>query len=313
MTDPLGTLHFVGDKLMLRFERILPHRPEKVWRAITEPDEMKHWFPAIVRTELQAGATMEFSFADEMVDTASPFAEGEILEFDAPKTYVFRWFDSVLRFELLPVDAGCRLVFTQTMSNAGTWGDLPCTARQGAGWDACLAALQGLLAGETAPPPDFLSLAERYVAEFGLAEGTVCAAGDGYVVRFERDLVQPAETVWAVLTEGRELTTVPPRFAHPHVVPGRVRAVEPPRLMEYEWLDGAGLVRFELGHQEPIGTRLVVTQTIPFSQADVRAISLAAWQVQQGLLFAALFGDVRCPWPAERTEQLRKVYADRLA
>jgi hypothetical protein len=26
-----------------------------------------------------------------------------------------------------------------------------------------------------------------------------------------------------------------------------------------------------------------------------------------------LFGDIRCPWPAGRTEQLTKLYADRLA
>jgi hypothetical protein len=101
------------------------------------------------------------------------------------------------------------------------------------------------------------------------------------------------------------------------VIAGPVTAVQAPRMLEYAWLDvdgrDSGRVRFELGHQEPIGTRIVVTQTIPGRLAQLRAISLAAWQVHLELLFAALFGDIRCPWPAGRTEQLTKLYADRLA
>jgi uncharacterized protein YndB with AHSA1/START domain len=312
---PLGTLHFVDEKPVLRFERVLAHRPEKVWRAITEPAEMKHWFPATVETELRAGAAIQFSFGEDVIDLGSPHAHGEILEYDAPKVYVFRWFDTVLRFELLPDTAGCRLVFSHTLSNAGTWGDLPSTARQGAGWDACLSLLEASLAGEPAAQPEFLDRAERYVAEFGLAEGTVASDGDNYVVRFERDLIQPTDEVWATLTEGGG--SPPEPLTHPHINPGSVRVVDAPRVLEYDWLDAdgrdAGRVRFELGHQEPIGTRLVVTQTIPRRLAELRAVSLAAWQVHLELLFAALFGDVRRPWPAERTEQLTKLYADRLS
>lgn len=314
---PLGTLHFLDDKPVLRFERVLKHPPEKVWRAITEPAEMNRWFPAVVQAELRPGAQMLFSFGDDMVDLGSPYAHGEILEYDAPKVYAFRWYDSVLRFELLPADGGCRLVFSQALSNAGTWGDLPSTARQGAGWDACLALLEASLAGEPLVQPEFLERAERYVAQFGLGEGTVSPDDDGFVLRFERDLIQPAEEVWATLTEGHGISEVPVRFTHPHVTPGPVTAAEPPRVLEYAWLDenghAAGRVRFELGRQEPIGTRIVVTQTIPQRLAHLRAISLAAWQVHLELLFAALFGDVRCPWPAERTEQLARMYADRLA
>jgi uncharacterized protein YndB with AHSA1/START domain len=314
---PLGTLHFVDDKPILRFERVLAHPPEKVWRAITEPAEMRHWFPAVVRSELRAGAEMQFSFGEDGVDLGSPYAHGEILEYDPPKVYAFRWYDSVLRFELLPDDAGCRLVFSHMLSNAGTWGDLPSTARQGAGWDACLSILAASLAGESTPRPEFLRRAEQYVAEFGLGEGIVVADGAGYVVRFERDLIQPAADVWATLTEGHDVSRVPARFTHPHVVPGRVGVLEPPRVLEYGWLDAAGRdsgrVRFELGHQEPIGTRLVVTQTIPGRLAQSGAVVSAAWQVHLELLFATLFGDVRSPWPAGRVEQLTRLYAARLA
>jgi uncharacterized protein YndB with AHSA1/START domain len=93
-----------------------------------------------------------------------------------------------------------------------------------------------------------------------------------------------------------------------------VTAVEAPRLLEYEWLDDdapAGRVRYELRHQEPIGTRLVVTETIPSRLAGTRAVALAAWQVHLELLFAALHGDERV-LRAERTEELVRRYTARL-
>lgn len=81
--------------------------------------------------------------------------------------------------------------------------------------------------------------------------------------------------------------------------------VEPGRQVEYAVAGGA--VRFELRDQEPIGTRLVVTQTLP-AAADT-ALALAAWHTHLELLFAALHGEVRCPWPEKRTEELRRRYA----
>lgn len=40
-----GTLETVDDRHTLRFERHLDHPVERVWRAITDPDELRHWFP----------------------------------------------------------------------------------------------------------------------------------------------------------------------------------------------------------------------------------------------------------------------------
>lgn len=74
----------------------------------------------------------------------------------------------------------------------------------------------------------------------------------------------------------------------------------------------AGTVRFELRDQQPLGTRLVLTQTVPPALAEQRATQLAAWQTYLELLFAALHGDVRRPWPRDRTELLRQRYEQRL-
>jgi uncharacterized protein YndB with AHSA1/START domain len=327
-----GTLQTIDGKPVLRFERWLNHPPEKVWTAITDPAEMANWFPA--RVEFPAGSEpgvpapgpgpgtpLRFSFGDAGIDLGGRYRDGEVLEFDRPKVYAFRWFDSVLRFELVPEAAGCRLVFTHAFSAAGTWGDRPAAVRNAVGWDACLDTLTARLDGGEPPASDelwFLRRAEGYAEKFGLGEGAVADRPGGYLVRFERDLVQPAEVVWGVLTGGSGAvpgSPPPERFTHRYTPAGPVTAAEAPRLLEYDWLDdgeAAGRVRFELRHQEPIGTRLVVTETIPQRLAGTRAVALAAWQVHLELLFAALHGDERM-LRSERTEELAKRYAARLA
>ncbi|PXY19339.1 hypothetical protein BAY60_31760 [Prauserella muralis] len=305
---------------MLRFERRLAHPPEKVWRAVTEPAELAHWFPAAVSGRPAQGATLEFGFG-ESTDSTVDYSEGTVTEFDPPRVFEFRWAGSTLRFEVVPDGEGSRLLFSHTLDGATTAGDRPSAARQAPGWDACLAALAARLDGHWAPEPDqrwFLERAERYVEAFGLGRGEVRDTGDGFLLRFERDLVQDRDTVWAALAEGDEPAIgepAPVRFTHGYVEPGEVIAVEPRRIAEYGWRhDGeqAGRVRVELREQEPVGTRLVVTQTVPHRLAEVRATLLAAWQTHLELLFAALHGDVRCPWPAERTERLRADYARNL-
>ena len=51
-----GRLVAVGDRFQLRFTRKLPHPPEKVWRALTEPKHLAAWFPTDVEGERAPGA-----------------------------------------------------------------------------------------------------------------------------------------------------------------------------------------------------------------------------------------------------------------
>lgn len=320
MDSAFGTMEVVAGRPALRFERRLTHPPEKVWRAVTDPAEMAHWFPARIDTDLRVGAAMRFRFDDGPLDSeAAP--DGEIVELDPPKVYAFRWEDSMLRFELVPDGAGCRLVFTHTLSGTGVHGDLASTPRNAAGWHQCLGLLETTLDGRDAPPPDdWLPLAERYVEEFGAGDGTITAEPDGWRVRFERDLLQPADTVWTTLTETDEgaLTvgaTPPVQCTHGYVDTGVTTVIEPPRVLAYTWLhDGevAGEARLEVHGEEQVGTRIVVTHTIPTRLGDLRATVLAAWHTYLELFYAALAGDVRCPWSTDRTEHLRLSYTARL-
>lgn len=288
-------LETVGGKPVLRVERLLAHPPAKVWRAIREPAELVHWFPATVEVD---GAAMRFTFPD-----SGQTGSGEVLESDPPKVFAFRWNEDVLRFELLPRDTGCLLVLTQVIG-AGPLG----AARNAAGWDTCLDALDARLADRPhTPPTEWLAAVEGYVREFGLDEGEV----DGVRVRFARDLVwRSLDELWALLTEGArpEVGGAPPvRATNPHVEPGPVTAVEAPRLLEFD--SPRGRVRWEFEHDPDLGTAVVLTHEVS-DRAAVPA-ALAAWHVHLELFFAAVFGEIRCPWPEDRTEELEARYRAR--
>lgn len=308
-----ATMQTIDGQPVLRFERRLRHSPAKVWRAISDPAEMVHWFPAAVEAELRPGAPMRFTFAEEAVVDGD--WDGEVLEVDPPKVFMFRWNVDVLRFELLPDGDGCRLVFTQTVG--GGWVGRLGAGRTASGWDTCLDVLAAQLDGETVTPDeDWLTPMESYIEEFGLGEGTVSTTPDGFEVRFARDLVwKPPAEVWSVLTEDTEPGDRPPlRATNDYVPAGRLVHADAPHELAYEWLhDGepAGTVTWKIVSDEQLGVRVEVTQTIPARLADLRVTALAAWHVHLEGFFAATQGRVR-PWPVDRTEELVKHYTTKL-
>ena len=65
----------------LRFVRHLAHPPEKVWRAITEPEHLKAWFPdTIVVEDWAVGARLRF----EPAPGQGEGFDGEVLAFEPP-------------------------------------------------------------------------------------------------------------------------------------------------------------------------------------------------------------------------------------
>jgi uncharacterized protein YndB with AHSA1/START domain len=289
----------VDGKPVLRFERRLAHPPAKVWRAITDPAELERWFPANVAIE---GKTMRFTFPDDApVDEA--ISSGEVLTFDEPRVFAFRWNNDVLRFEIVPDGEGCRLLMTQVLGD----GDIS-AGRNAIGWDVCLDLMIAKLDGrDFEPPTDYLGPIEAYVEKFGLAAGTVTDEG----VRFERDLMwKPVADMWKLLvedTEPHEGDAPPVPATNGYMEFGAVTAVEAPHVLEYETSNGE--VRWEFQHDPVVGTSVVLTQSV--QDKDLVPLMLAVWQVQLELFFAASFGVVRCPWPAERTEELRARFAQR--
>lgn len=289
------TLDSTDGRSVLRIERRLAHRPDAVWRAITDPERLAHWFPAPVSFdgELAPGVAVAFDMGD------GPAWDGVVTAVEAPRTLAFTWGTDDLRFDLASDGDGCRLVLTHTFD------DRAGAASFAAGWDRCLDALGRVAGGQPAAiEHPSAALHERYARQFGLTVGAAEETPDGWVVRFERQLTRPAGDVWSLLTGSAAEAgvagaapavgdPVPPRAAA-GVAPGRVTAVEPPTLLEFTWRSGereAGRVRWELGHEGTgHGARLVVVQTGPADDDGARAAALAGWAAPIDALAAELAG-----------------------
>ena len=131
MSD-LGTVERAdAGELRVRYVRHYEHPPEKVWRALVDPEELKHWFPAAIEGERRQGAKLRFVFEGE----DGPAAFGTLRVFDPPRVLEFNWDKEVLRFELTPERGGCKLVFITSFVDRVT------APRSAAGWHRCLGAL----------------------------------------------------------------------------------------------------------------------------------------------------------------------------
>jgi uncharacterized protein YndB with AHSA1/START domain len=166
MLGELGELHHLDGRYQLRFRRRLRHSPEKVWRALTEPDQLRTWFPADIEGELAAGAPLRFVFRNG----EGPPTDGQMIVYDPPSVLEFRWNEELLRFELQPDGDGCVLTFVNTFDELGK------AARDAAGWHTCLDVLEHELAGEEPPwaPPDrWQEVHTSYVESLGPEASTI--------------------------------------------------------------------------------------------------------------------------------------------
>lgn len=162
-TSPMGTLRLERGGWTLHYERLLAHPREKVWRALTESEHLRHWMPADIVGERRAGAALELPFWPEHVeryDIEQPVMDGEILVWDPPSVFEFTWDVDRLRFELSAVPEGTQLRFT-------TWLRDPDAPTEGAaaGYHTCLDELAALLDGSPLTPlvdVDVALLEQRY-------------------------------------------------------------------------------------------------------------------------------------------------------
>lgn len=124
-------------------QRVYPHAVERVWAAVSEPDELARWFPSTVKIDLRPGGAIEF-----FDDPYSGPTTGTVLAVDPPRRLSFTWFNDELHFELKPIDDNsCKLPLTNVLEARGT------TARNAAGWSVCLAELGKHISGASADGP----------------------------------------------------------------------------------------------------------------------------------------------------------------
>ncbi|MEV7872744.1 SRPBCC family protein [Streptomyces sp. NPDC088124] len=282
-----ATLTTADGRSALRMERRLPHPPEKVWAALTDPAALRAWFPAEVTVELTPGGAMTFRFPGAGADESG--LTGTVTDVEEPRLFAFTWDTDHLSWTVTPDGEGSLLTLVHT------FGDRPGAASFASGWHLCVDALARLLGGVPAVPArERGALHESYIGRFGLDRGTVESAepagpgGSDLLVRFERQLVRPAETVWAVLSAGIEPVAglpVPVGFTAGTAPEGPVTEVRAPRSLTYTVAPHSA-VTWELREGTGHGARLVLTQTGPAGW-DTDA-ALAAWRTRIEELAVAL-------------------------
>jgi uncharacterized protein YndB with AHSA1/START domain len=162
-----ATLLRAGARPILRFERHLPRPVDAVWRAVTDPAEMRVWFPTrIVIDEWKQGAQLTHHFDGHDIDPL----RGTVLEWDPPHRVRFTWGPDTIGFELTAApDGGTIFVLTEELSaNAA--------ARNAAGWEACLDRLE--LGQESEP---WKTRFDRYASEFEPVLGHQDGPPEGYL------------------------------------------------------------------------------------------------------------------------------------
>lgn len=180
------SLTSVDGRTVLRMERRLAHPPEKVWRALTEPGELAHWFPAAVELDLRLDGKVSFTFDGE------DGGAGVVRAYEPPRLLEFTWGEEIQRWEVEPAPDGCLLTLT------ATYDDRPGSASFTSGWILCLDALDSALGGRAVARDNYKVLHEHFVKVYGLDAGEVRADGSLY---FERQLTAPKEKVWPRLAE----------------------------------------------------------------------------------------------------------------
>jgi uncharacterized protein YndB with AHSA1/START domain len=144
----------VDGRPALRLERRLDHSIERVWRAVTEPAELRQWFVAEAPWTPAAGE--EFEAAGQ---------SGRITALEPPSLIAWTWGVERYSFELTPDGEGCVLVFTHVFDP-----ELGPAWQHAAGWETYFNRLDAHLAGgflsEEAAHEGIDELFDRYRALF---------------------------------------------------------------------------------------------------------------------------------------------------
>jgi uncharacterized protein YndB with AHSA1/START domain len=102
----------------LSFEFDLHHRPEKVWRALTDPALLAEWLLPVADLTLEPGAA--FTFKTQPYPGWDGIVNCRLLEIEAHKKLSYTWvagdmaLDTVVTFTLTPTASGTRLSLVQS-------------------------------------------------------------------------------------------------------------------------------------------------------------------------------------------------------
>jgi uncharacterized protein YndB with AHSA1/START domain len=136
----------VIDGHTLRFERVVAHPPERVWRAISDENELRAWMRYPVSFEQREGGRVRFFEVRPII--------GKIFIWEPPRSLAFSFWDAGaadaeervggewhVRWDLEPDGGGCRITFQhRNLGGAHLWG-------LGDGWHGFIDQLIGYFDG----------------------------------------------------------------------------------------------------------------------------------------------------------------------
>ncbi|MDB4908017.1 MAG: polyketide cyclase [Gemmatimonadetes bacterium] len=155
-----------GEKWTLVLVRELHHPPSKVWRALTERDQLHEWAPFDADRDLDSPGPLKLSTVGAPVTQVS---DSIVKRADAPKLLEYTWGGNEMRWELAPTAAGTRLTLWHNI-------DRNYIAMGAAGWHICLDVLDHLVGGDPlgrivggeAMKFEWKRLNSEYGAQFGI-------------------------------------------------------------------------------------------------------------------------------------------------
>jgi uncharacterized protein YndB with AHSA1/START domain len=122
VNNRIGTVTIEGGYATLRYERRLPHPPEVVWKAITDPKQVSIWFSTTAKIDARPGGTLEY------ISVPVGFCRrGRILAWNPPCIFEHEWHidphpqlpdgeaEAVIRWELVR-DGDSSTILTMTFS-----------------------------------------------------------------------------------------------------------------------------------------------------------------------------------------------------
>ncbi|HTP68984.1 MAG TPA: SRPBCC family protein [Dongiaceae bacterium] len=157
-----------GENWTLILVRELRHSPEKVWRALTEPEHLREWAPFDADGSLDTAGTMV-----KLTTVGAPtprISVTTVTRADAPHALEYKWGGFKMRWELEALAEGTRLTLWTNIGNRFI-------AMGAAGWHICFDVLDRLLAGRPIGRivgPDAIKfggwrrLHEEYAQQFGV-------------------------------------------------------------------------------------------------------------------------------------------------
>lgn len=94
-----------------RFLRYLPHPRERVFRALTDPAELRAWLPLVPAASLAPGVALAFDAP------GAPSLAGEVIACEPPGRLVYTLGDERVTFELSEAPGGTILTLTTEAAN----------------------------------------------------------------------------------------------------------------------------------------------------------------------------------------------------